>query len=98
MDAAVEAIAPGVHAGSTIIFETTLPVGDTRSRFAPRLEAVSGLRLDRDFFVAFSPERLYSGSALKNLAMYPSWSAAWARNRAPGRRPSTARSSTRRSS
>jgi nucleotide sugar dehydrogenase len=71
MDAAVEAIAPGVHAGSTIIFETTLPVGDTRHRFAPRLEVLSGLRADRDFFVAFSPERLYSGSALKNLAMYP---------------------------
>jgi nucleotide sugar dehydrogenase len=71
MDAAVEAIAPGVHAGSTIIFETTLPVGDTRHRFAPRLEVVSGLRADRDFFVAFSPERLYSGAALKNLAMYP---------------------------
>ena len=35
MDAAVESIAPGVHAGSTIIFETTLPVGDTRNRFAP---------------------------------------------------------------
>jgi nucleotide sugar dehydrogenase len=71
MDAAVEAIAPGVHAGSTIIFETTLPVGDTRGRFGPRLAAVSGLRSEQDFFVAFSPERLYSGSALKNLAMYP---------------------------
>jgi nucleotide sugar dehydrogenase len=71
MDAAVEAIAPGLHPGSTIIFETTLPVGDTRGRFAPRLAAVSGLRSEEDFFVAFSPERLYSGSALKNLAMYP---------------------------
>ncbi len=71
MDAAVESIAPGVHAGSTIIFETTLPVGDTRTRFAPRLEALSGLTTDRDFFVAFSPERLYSGAALRNLATYP---------------------------
>jgi nucleotide sugar dehydrogenase len=71
MDAAVESIAPGVHAGSTIIFETTLPVGDTRTRFAPRLEAASGLTADRDFFVAFSPERLYSGAALRNLATYP---------------------------
>lgn len=71
MDAAVESIAPGVHAGSTVIFETTLPVGDTRQRFGPRLEAVSGLAIERDFFVAFSPERLYSGAALKNLAMYP---------------------------
>ena len=71
MDAAVESIAPGVHPGSTVIFETTLPVGDTRTRFGPRLEAVSGLAIERDFFVAFSPERLYSGSALKNLATYP---------------------------
>ncbi|HEY2887316.1 MAG TPA: nucleotide sugar dehydrogenase [Candidatus Limnocylindrales bacterium] len=71
MDAAVEAIAPGIHRGSLVIFETTLPVGDTRGRFAPRLAAVSGLRSEEDFFVAFSPERLYSGSALKNLATYP---------------------------
>jgi nucleotide sugar dehydrogenase len=71
MDAAVDAIGPGIHEGSTVIFETTLPVGDTRDRYAPRLEASSGLSADRDFFVAFSPERLYSGAALRNLATYP---------------------------
>ncbi len=71
MDAAVAAIAPGVHAGSLVIFETTLPVGDTRTRFAPQLEAVTGLRAEEDFLVAFSPERLYSGAALRNLATYP---------------------------
>jgi nucleotide sugar dehydrogenase len=71
MDAAVASIAPGVHAGSLVIFETTLPVGDTRGRFAARLVEASGLRLDDDLFVAFSPERLYSGAALRNLATYP---------------------------
>jgi nucleotide sugar dehydrogenase len=71
MDAAVDSIAPGVHAGSLVIFETTLPVGDTRERFTPRLESASGLRADADIFVAFSPERLYSGAALRNLATYP---------------------------
>jgi len=71
MDAAVAAIGPGIHAGSVVIFETTLPVGDTRERFTPRLEAASGLRAEEDFFVAFSPERLYSGAALRNLATYP---------------------------
>jgi hypothetical protein len=35
MDAAVEAIGPGIHVGSTVIFETTLPVGDTRTRVPP---------------------------------------------------------------
>jgi nucleotide sugar dehydrogenase len=75
MDAATDAIGPGVHAGSLVIYETTLPVGDTRGRFAPRLEALSGLRAEVDadegFLVAFSPERLYSGAALRNLATYP---------------------------
>ncbi len=71
MDAAVDSIAPGVHKGSLVIFETTLPVGDTRDRFTPKLEAASGLTAEQDFFVAFSPERLYSGAALRNLATYP---------------------------
>jgi nucleotide sugar dehydrogenase len=71
MDAAVDSIGPGIHAGSLVIFETTLPVGDTRERFTPRLEAASGLTVEHDLFVAFSPERLYSGAALRNLATYP---------------------------
>ena len=71
MDAAVASIGPGVHGGSVVIFETTLPVGDTRNRFTPKLEEASGLVAERDFLVAFSPERLYSGAALRNLATYP---------------------------
>ena len=75
MDAATDSIAPGIHAGSLVIYETTLPVGDTRGRYAPRLEAASGLRAEVDgddgFLLAFSPERLYSGAALRNLATYP---------------------------
>jgi nucleotide sugar dehydrogenase len=75
MDAAVESIAPGVHPGSLVIFETTLPVGDTRDRYAPRLQEISGLPASGSgegrFHVAFSPERLYSGAAIENLATYP---------------------------
>lgn len=71
MDAAVASITGGLHPGSLVIFETTLPVGDTRGRYAPRLEAGSGLRAETDFLVAFSPERLFSGAVLRNLASYP---------------------------
>jgi nucleotide sugar dehydrogenase len=71
MDAAAGAVAPGLHQGSLVIFETTLPVGDTRGRYAPRLEAASGLTVDDDLFVAFSPERLLSGHVFQNLATYP---------------------------
>ena len=71
MDSAVDSISGGVHSGLTVIFETTLPVGDTRGRFLPRLEAAGGLVGDKDLFVAFSPERLYSGAVFANLATYP---------------------------
>ncbi len=71
MDAAAAAIAPGLHAGSLVIFETTLPVGDTRGRYVPVLEAASGLTVENDLYVAFSPERLLSGHVFQNLATYP---------------------------
>jgi nucleotide sugar dehydrogenase len=71
MDAAAAAIGPGLHGGSLVIFETTLPVGDTRGRYVPMLEAASGLTVDDDLFVAFSPERLLSGHVFQNLATYP---------------------------
>jgi UDP-N-acetyl-D-mannosaminuronic acid dehydrogenase len=71
MDDAVVTVAPGVRSGATVIFETTLPVGDTRSRYVPMLEAASGLAVGQDLFVAFSPERLYTGAVFVNLATYP---------------------------
>jgi nucleotide sugar dehydrogenase len=71
MDAAVDSVAPGVRAGATVVFETTLPVGDTRQRYAPRLEAATGLVVERDLLVAFSPERLFTGAVFRNLAAYP---------------------------
>jgi nucleotide sugar dehydrogenase len=70
MDAAVDSIVGGLHAGMTVIFETTLPIGDTRGRYLPRLTA-GGLAADSALFVAFSPERLFSGAALPNLNAYP---------------------------
>ncbi len=71
MDAAVAAVGPGLHRGSLVIFETTLPVGDTRGRYVPALEAASGLTVEDELFVAFSPERLLSGHVFRNLATYP---------------------------
>ena len=70
LDAATDAVAGGAHPGVTVIYETTLPVGTTR-RFAERLAERSGLELGRDLFVAFSPERVYSGRILRDLEAYP---------------------------
>ncbi len=59
------------HPGVVVCVETTLPVGTTRNRIAPALAAGSGLEAERDFFVAFSPERVYSGRIFEDLRTYP---------------------------
>jgi nucleotide sugar dehydrogenase len=48
-----------------------VPVGTTRHRFAPLLEAGSGLTAGKDFNLSFSPERVSVGRVLRDLATYP---------------------------
>jgi nucleotide sugar dehydrogenase len=66
---------PAERGGATlVIFETTLPVGDTRGRLATILAESSGLPAgdgERGFLLAFSPERVFSGRVLRDLATYP---------------------------
>ena len=71
IDAATREVASGLRPGTLVIYETTLPVGTTRDRFGPMLEAGSGLQLDRDLFLAFSPERVLVGRVLLDLRRYP---------------------------
>ena len=71
IDAATADIARGLRPGTLVVYETTLPVGSTRDRFGPMLEQGSGLALDRDFFLAFSPERVLVGRVLLDLQRYP---------------------------
>ena len=71
IDAATREIARGLQPGTLVIYETTLPVGTTRDRFGPMLAAGSGLKLDRDLFLAFSPERVLVGRVFLDLRRYP---------------------------
>ncbi|WCB97041.1 UDP-N-acetyl-D-mannosamine dehydrogenase [Baekduia alba] len=71
LDAVVADIGRGLKAGTTVSVETTVPVGTTRARVAPALEAASGLREGTDFHVVFSPERIFSGRAIEDLDKYP---------------------------
>lgn len=71
MDAATEAIGRGLQPGSLVSYETTLPVGTTRQRFAPLLEKYSGLVAGSDFHLAFSPERVLTGRVFADLRRYP---------------------------
>jgi UDP-N-acetyl-D-mannosaminuronic acid dehydrogenase len=71
VDAVCGAIGRGLRAGTVVSIETTVPVGTTRSRVAPALEAASGLRAGADFDVVFSPERVSSGRVFRDLDTYP---------------------------
>jgi nucleotide sugar dehydrogenase len=71
IDAATHEIARGLQPGTLVVYETTLPVGTTRGRFGPMLATGSGLTLGRDFFLAFSPERVLVGRVLLDLRRYP---------------------------
>ena len=71
MDAATEAIGKGLKKGTLVSYETTLPVGTTRNRFAPALEKISGLKAGTDFNLVFSPERVFTGRVFADLRKYP---------------------------
>jgi len=71
MDEATVAIAAGLKPGTLVSYETTLPVGTTRTRFAPALEKGSGLTAGKDFALVFSPERVLTGRVFADLRKYP---------------------------
>lgn len=71
IDLAVENIAKSIKKGTLVIFETTLPTGDTRNRFGKKIEETSGLKMGDDFYLAYSPERVYSNRIIEDLSNYP---------------------------
>ncbi|MBO1767478.1 nucleotide sugar dehydrogenase [Allobranchiibius sp. GilTou38] len=71
MDSATADIARGLTPDTLVVYETTLPVGTTRSRWKPMLEKGSGLTEGRDFHLVFSPERVLTGRVFADLRKYP---------------------------
>ncbi|HEU5110080.1 MAG TPA: nucleotide sugar dehydrogenase [Micromonosporaceae bacterium] len=71
MDNATRAIAAGLRPGTLVSYETTLPVGTTRNRWAPMLAEGSGLTAGEDFSLVFSPERVLTGRVFADLRKYP---------------------------
>ncbi len=71
MDAATQSLAENLTAGTLVSYETTLPVGTLRNRFRPVLEETSGLIEGKDFWMVFSPERVYTGRIFEDLRKYP---------------------------
>jgi len=54
-----------------VILRSTVMVGTTRDIVIPELEKTSGMKVGKDFFVAFCFERTAEGRALQELRMLP---------------------------
>ena len=71
MDAATASLGEVLTPGTLVSYETTLPVGTTRTRWKPLLEQTSGLTEGVDFDLVFSPERVLTGRVFADLRKYP---------------------------
>ncbi|WP_306232502.1 nucleotide sugar dehydrogenase [Agrococcus beijingensis] len=71
MDAATRSLAEHLTPNTLVSYETTLPVGTTRTRWKPMLEEISGLTEGEDFHLVFSPERVLTGRVFADLRRYP---------------------------
>ncbi|MBI1774396.1 MAG: nucleotide sugar dehydrogenase [Proteobacteria bacterium] len=57
--------------GAIVVYESTVYPGVTEGVAGPRLEAASGLKCGRDFFLGYSPERINVGDPEHGLAGLP---------------------------
>ena len=65
--AAVKALAEGLKTGDVVVLESSVPPTTTLNLVMPMLEEASGLKAEEDFYLAYSPERIYVGRALEDL-------------------------------
>ncbi len=65
---ASETISKVLQAGDVVVYESTVYPGATEEFCVPFLEKGSGLKLNQDFFVGYSPERINPGDKEHRLA------------------------------
>lgn len=61
---ALNVVGKRMKAGTLVVLNSTIPPNTTLNRVKPRLESLSGLKADVDFFLAYVPERIAPGKAL----------------------------------
>ncbi len=60
-------IGEGLKRGDLVIIEPTVPPLTTETVAKELLESKSGLKVERDFYLAYSPERVYIGRVMKDI-------------------------------
>ena len=64
---ASQIVASVLSRGDTVVYESTVYPGATEEECVPILEEISGLKLNKDFFVGYSPERINPGDKQHRL-------------------------------
>jgi UDP-N-acetyl-D-glucosamine/UDP-N-acetyl-D-galactosamine dehydrogenase len=64
---ASEMLGSVIGQNSTVVYESTVYPGATEETCVPILEKISGLALNKDFFVGYSPERINPGDKTHRL-------------------------------
>ena len=68
---AAETVGRHVGRGAVVVFESTVYPGVTEDVAGPIIEASSGLKAGRDFFLGYSPERINVGDPAHGLSKIP---------------------------
>jgi UDP-N-acetyl-D-glucosamine dehydrogenase len=71
LDSVSRSIGLNIRKESLVLLETTVPIGTTRDRLAKIIEDFSSFEAGKDFLVAFSPERVFTGRIFEDLKRYP---------------------------
>ncbi|MGW8951706.1 nucleotide sugar dehydrogenase [Streptomyces sp. NPDC055709] len=71
VESAAQSVAPHLKANATVILESTTYPCTTEHVVCPILEAHSGLRAGKDFFLGYSPERIDPGNPTWQLENTP---------------------------
>ena len=67
LESASEQIGKFLKKGSMVVFESTVYPGATEELCVPILEELSGLKLNKDFYVGYSPERINPGDMERRI-------------------------------
>jgi len=67
LQAASRTVGEVISVGDVVIYESTVFPGATEEICVPVIEAVSGLKFNRDFFAGYSPERINPGDKAHRL-------------------------------
>jgi UDP-N-acetyl-D-mannosaminuronic acid dehydrogenase len=68
---ALKSVGKNLKKDRIIVVSSTVPPGTMTERVKPALEALSGMKAEADFYLAYVPERIAPGNALKEFVESP---------------------------